>query len=132
MERAQLDFDGALDLDLGDQAGRKRIDAHFSAGPRAARNLYAHVVATLVQRDNLGVLPLVSELLAVGQVARLGPREQSCYRPRNVIALVRAVHADVGYAARREITQITRETIGDLSAPQPPGASGQSLDADAS
>ena len=32
-----------------------------------AGNLEAHVVATLIQRNNLRVLPLVSEPLAIGE-----------------------------------------------------------------
>ena len=91
-------------------------DAHFAIGDRGVGNLEADVVATLLERDDLGVVPLVSEPLPVGEAARVGPCEQSCHRLHDVVALVRAVHADVGHAARREVANGDREAVGILPA----------------
>src|SRR4030095_10863748 len=61
--------------------------------------------------DDLGIVPLISEPLAVVEAARLGPGEQSRDSPGNIVAFVRLVHANISYAPRREIAQPDRKAV---------------------
>src|SRR4029077_12357717 len=92
-----------------DQSRRERGHAHFSVGQRGGGNFEAHVVATLIERDDLGIVPLISEPLAVGEAARLGPGEHSRDSPGNIVAFVRLVHANISYASRRELARAARK-----------------------
>src|SRR4029077_17633648 len=94
-----------------DQSRRARGHAHFAVAERGGGNFEAHVVATLIERDDLGIVPLVSEPLAVGEAARLGPGEHSRDRPGNIVAFVRLVHANISYASRRELAPPDRKAF---------------------
>ncbi len=57
---------------ISTSATRQRENALMLTSPSASvvpGNLEAHVVATLVEGDDLGVVPLVAEPLAVGEAA---------------------------------------------------------------
>ena len=103
IERAKLRLDGALDLNLGDEARRKQIDAHFIVGGNGAGYFDGHIVPTLFERHDLRIFPLISEPLPVGEAANLRPGKQSFHRVNNVVAFIRAMDTDVGDASRREI-----------------------------
>src|SRR4029077_8109232 len=111
IERAQLDLNRTGDVDLRDQSRRQRGHAYFSVAQRGGGNFEAHVVATLIERDDLGIVPLISEPLAVGEAASLGPGKHSPDSPGNMVAFVRLVRANISYASRREIAQPDRKAV---------------------
>ena len=74
IERAQLDLNHPGDVDLRDQSEARTWSCSLLRRPAWWRELEAHVVATLIERDDLGIFPLISEPLAVGEAARPRPR----------------------------------------------------------
>ncbi len=82
VQRALFEIDRAAHFNLGHEHGGELESADFTFGVDV-RNLDADVVAAVLERDDAGVIPHVTEPLPIGEAACFRPRDQSLRRAFN-------------------------------------------------
>lgn len=85
LEGAEFEVDPAADFDLGDDHRRKPEPADLSGGDESL-GFDGNVILAILQGRDLGVVPLVSEPLAVGQCVSLRPRDEALGRVGDGVA----------------------------------------------
>jgi hypothetical protein len=91
----------------GDPARLRRQDDR-----RASLGLDCDVISAVHERRDLGVVPLVTQPLSVGESFAFGPRDKTPGGTDNTIALIGPGDADVGHAAYRQVADSHSERVG--------------------
>src|SRR6516162_9134116 len=102
LQGAEFEVQPAADRNFRHAHRRKLIATHFAARVEACC-LHGDIVLAVLQRRDLGIVPLVTEPLAIGEPASFGPGQESKDRLHGAVALVGPVHPNVGYGTRREL-----------------------------
>ena len=111
LQRAQLEVEPAAYLDFRHDHRRKLEPADFALWVELGC-LNCDVIPAVCQRRDLGVVPLVTKPLSVGESLTLGPGEQSLGGLDYSIALVGPGNADVCHGSCGNIANSHPELVG--------------------
>ena len=111
IQGAELKLDGAGDVDLGHFHGREAGFTDALPERDALGHFEADIVATLLEGDDLGVVPLVAQPLAAGEATFARPGHEARDGLRYALSFIWAEHAQVGDAPGGQIAQAYGEAI---------------------
>src|SRR5262245_55542830 len=91
--------------------------AHFASRVESFR-LHGDIIPALLERRDLGIVPLVAEPLAIGDAAPFGPGQEVPDRLQGIVALVGPVHPEVGHGTRGHLADADPKAVRVMPARQ--------------
>jgi hypothetical protein len=117
LQGTKLEVEPPSYCDLSHDHRRKSVSAHLALGGKPFR-LDGNIVSAVLQRRDLGIVPLIAKPLSIRESVSFGPVHKVPDRLDYTVALVGLVHSDVRHGARGEVADFDPEGVWIVPRPQ--------------
>ena len=114
LQAAHFEVEPAADFELRHHHRGEAIASDFTLRGESVR-LDRDVITAIVKRCDLGIVPLITQPLPIGEPAVFGPAHEALGSLDRTVTSIGLVHPDIGHGARGQIPNLDTEPIGILA-----------------